>query len=58
MAQPDWSKITPDGKPLGWQSDGEKKALKEVEELKEEIKQLKLNNEELLELLEEPKDNK
>ena len=53
MAQPDWTKITSNGRPFGYQEESEKEALKLIEELKVEIDMLKKENQQLRQILEE-----
>lgn len=52
MGQPVWEKITPNGKPFGYQSESEIEANNEIEELKKEIEILKKENEQLREMIE------
>ncbi|MCX6822221.1 MAG: hypothetical protein NTW30_05600 [Candidatus Aenigmarchaeota archaeon] len=47
MGEPVWSKITPDGKPFGYKSDGELEALKKLEEVEKENKILRKEVEQL-----------
>lgn len=51
MGSPVWEKITEDGRPFGFQSESEKKALQEIEALKEDIAILKEDNERLIKMV-------
>lgn len=53
MANPNWSRITPDGKPFGYIDPKVKPLTDEIEELIKENFSLKKENEQLRQLLEE-----
>ena len=57
-ATPVWERITPDGKPFGYQSPKEEELNKKIKELEEEMAILKKENEQLRELFEEEKPKK
>lgn len=53
MAQPDWTKITPNGKPFGYESEEEKVYKEKISTLEKEVEVLKKENAQLRELVEE-----
>jgi len=56
MGQPDWTRITPNGKPFGYEDPAVSPLNEKLEKLQKENDILKKENEQLRELLEEEKE--